>query len=291
MSLFGIGSSADPYRGEEVLLKKSDSEDVKYLVRWTGRDNEEERVGGEKARGNSHDITMWMTSEELLTCCPHLKQSNVKPSSAADATQEAGVGVVVGVESQEEEESLSEDVTSLILRAKRLSDKLKANANSTGSSSKRDHLSSTESMLSNIVSILAAYADIPSLSDTFKQSGIIDLLLDLLSSRVSAVRLSASDMLCSFASYDPPTRSYVLLRLTQCEEGVTDALTGRDMLMQLFADTSQEEYDEEDNDFLPQVCNLLSHIYCCQNVFMLYIMRNYSFAMSSFLIVIILLGT
>ena len=87
-----------------------------------------------------------------------------------------------------------------------------------------------------------------------------------MSSRLPAVRSSASDMLRSFARYDPASRSYVLLRLTQSEEEDITSDEGKgstasqDMLMKLFAETSQVEEDEEetdddddDDDLIPQV--------------------------------------
>ena len=73
-------------------------------------------------------------------------------------------------------------------------------------------------------------------------------------------------MLRSFARYDPASRSYVLLRLTQSEEEDITSDEGKgstasqDMLMELFAETSQVEEDEEetdddddDDDLIPQV--------------------------------------
>ena len=269
MLLCRISSSTAPYHGEEVLLKKGDGEDVKYLVRWIRQQEKEDEakthVAAVPSRPSGRDITIWMNSEELLTCCPHLNSlSNVdsKPSSTTNT--------VVGV-STEEEDLLSSDVTSLITRAKRLNLKLKAsnvNDSNVTSTSIPHHLPSSESLLTNTVNILSTYAKIPSLSHSFKQSGIIDLLLDLLSSRLPAVRSSASDMLRSFARYDPASRSYVLLKLTQSEEeGIASdegegSTASQDMLMELFAETSQVEEDEEisefgddddDDDFIPQV--------------------------------------
>lgn len=129
-----------------------------------------------------------------------------------------------------------EDINTLVGRAERMRQRKGQKRGGVGSK-----------MLSNTISILSAYAKIGTLANTFRESGVLDLLLSLLSSYDLEVRHSASDMLRSLATFDSASRAYVLLQLTRSDEAESatkSTAQSRQMLLDLFAETASSEDSE-----------------------------------------------
>lgn len=235
--VFQVGSDVS-YRGEEIILKRKGREEK--LVRWVSI-QEEPQIDG-----NGHkDLLMWMNDQEIASCCPHLFGTKVceapEPFIMDTGTGLVTAGMQEGVASSDEEDSFREmagDVYDLVARAKRINLNLK----------EKPH-PSNEKLLSNTLNILSAYAKFGSLANSFRQCGVLELLLDLLSSPVAA---DANDMLRSLALYDSTSRSYVLFQLTQSTKEAT--AENRQVLLDLFDDTTLDEEREEASDILlPQV--------------------------------------
>ena len=233
--VFSIGNNPC-YKAEELLLRrKKKGRDEEVLVKWTcslPTSSESDKV--EELR-DANDILMWMTKNEIECCCPHLINRNVTKSEAKN-----DAATSPEPETDDSFQEMVEDVTNLVSRAKRIVQKLSKNSNP-----------NTQRNLSNTINILCAYAKLGSLAESFRRCNALDLLLELLSSNVPHIRQSASEMLRCLAMYDSASRSYVLLQLAQSSEGGACSYENRQMLIDLFAETT--ETNENVNPFLPQV--------------------------------------
>lgn len=257
--VFCIGESSLPYKAEELLLKrKKKGRDEEVLVKWVC--STQPSSPEVKKSEDSQDVLLWMTNKEIKSCCPNL--FNTAPT-LDDAPDHSTLLPQKGGASQDGDDSLkemSEDVSALVARAKRLSQRLAKAPNSFPIAQKN---------LSNTISILCAYAKLGSLAESFRGCNALDLLLDLLSSPVPHIRQGASEMLCCLARYDLTSRSYVLLQLTQTGEeeeeegGGACSFENRKMLMELFAETAQEAESEKLFEvYLPQVMYFAEHESC-----------------------------
>lgn len=240
--VFYIGENL-PYKGEELLLRrKRQGLHDEILVKWVLVESPSDPGKCEKSEeklqdSRTRDYLIWMRKDEIEACCPHLNNtlhtvgsSKYKQSlvSKVDVTTTHDVGAT-----SEEDDSLQEmadDVSNLVNRAKRMTQRLT-----------KKSTPSSEKVLTSTVNILSAYAKLGSLANSFRQCGALDLLLDLLSSQIAIVRHSASDMLRSLATFDSASRAYVLLKLTQSTEMEITTAENRQMLLDLFAETTHDE--------------------------------------------------
>lgn len=224
------------YKGEEIVKRRGEE----VLVKWV-EVSESEPQPTDSNHVPTEDILLWMTDREVSTCCPQLQVSNecvTDMSTGGTTTQHSVVS-----DSGNENDEMIGDITDLIERAQRFNVKVKEAPHP-----------SNERLLSNTVSILSAYAKIGSLADTFKQESVICLLLNLLSSSVSSVRHSASEMLRSLAIHDSACRSHILLTLSSSSHVNEASAEDRQVLLDLFYETTlDEERKKIHNIFIPQV--------------------------------------
>uniref|UniRef100_A0A3B4ZV45 Uncharacterized protein n=1 Tax=Stegastes partitus TaxID=144197 RepID=A0A3B4ZV45_9TELE len=92
------------------------------------------------------------------------------------------------------------------------------------------------------IHVLSAYASIGSLVGVFKETGALNLLMELLCNKETQTRRSAGKMLRALASHDAGSRAYVLLSLSQ-QDGIEQHMDfdNRYTLLELFAETTSSE--------------------------------------------------
>ena len=245
--VFKLGPAAS-YQAEDLVIKrKAPGREEESLVKWSlvdpeGLSSEEYDEYGEKM---CRTYLVWMRNEEVEACCPNLlslqrahdsgqqQQSGLgagEEQAAADSSSTAGKDGEAGEESVTE---MVEDIKSLVARAKRIFAKSREDAG-------RGLGKAGTKMLASTMNILSAYAQVGAVANTFRESGALDLLLDLLTSEDGDIRRSASEVLRSLATFDAGSRAYVLLKLTEGDVTGADKSTSqsRQMLLDLFSDTA-----------------------------------------------------
>ena len=256
--VFYIGENL-PYKGEELLLRrKRQGLDDEILVKWVLVESPSDPGRCEKSEEKSQDsrtrdYMIWMRRDEIEACCPHL--NNILHTVGSSKCKQRLVSKVdvatthdAGAASEEDDslQEMADDVSNLVNRAKRMTHRLK-----------KKSTPNSEKVLTSTVNILNAYAKLGSLANSFRQCGALDLLLELLSSQITIVRHSASDMLRSLATFDSASRAYVLLKLTQSTEGELTTTENRQMLLDLFAETAHDENMSKLSEVsMPQVTTL-----------------------------------
>ena len=244
--VFTLGPAAN-YQAEDLVIKrKYKGKYDESLVKWVqsnptpaGEDYDDEF--GEKMCSN---YFMWMRDEEVEACSPNLLSLQRAHASAGGGQQGASggsAGLSSGLsavpatrqDSETGEESVTEmveDIKSLVSRAKRIL--TKQGGGKLGKAGTK--------MLASTMNILSAYAQVGAVANTFRESGALDLLLDLLTSEDGGIRRSASEVLRSLATFDAGSRAYVLLQLTKGDTSGEDKSTSqsRQMLLDLFSDTA-----------------------------------------------------
>uniref|UniRef100_UPI00358F9E7F cullin-9 isoform X2 n=1 Tax=Myxine glutinosa TaxID=7769 RepID=UPI00358F9E7F len=228
----------------EVLRHRQHDE---YLVRW----NITSANGGALTPSSTVDpgiksesILMWMSKEEVRACCPALlwksksdesrtqgKSDGLSRQNSCELDLEKGVFA-----------SMKTDIHQLVERAQLLL--------------RRSTQSVTTLSISYIIHVLSAYASIGSLAGVFKETGALDLLMELLGNNEGAIRSSAGRMLRALASHDAGSRAYVLLALSQ-QDGIERRMDFDSCytLLELFAETtsSVEHGMSFDGIQLPQI--------------------------------------
>ena len=247
--VFALGQGVD-YHAEDLVIKRIyKGKYEESLVKWVqtnpaeGGDSED-LYDDEFSEKMCNDYVMWMRNEEVEACCPNLlslqrAHAGVE-QQAAMGGKESGVGgpaaQVPSQDSETGEESVTEmveDIKSLVSRAKRILTKTQE-----GEGGKLGKAGTK--MLASTMNILSAYAQVGAVANTFRESGALDLLLDLLTSEDGGIRRSASEVLRSLATFDAGSRAYVLLKLTKGDDSGEDKSTSqsRQMLLDLFSDTA-----------------------------------------------------
>ena len=251
--VFTLGQGVD-YQAEDLVIKrKYKSRHEESLVKWTQVNPEGDRDDYEEEFGEKmcNEYLMWLRNEEVEACCPNLlslqrAQAGGGGGQQQPGEEEAGGGKkgasgpaarMASIEDSETgEESVTEmveDIKSLVSRAKRI-----LTRSQEGETSKLGKAGTK--MLASTMNILSAYAQVGAVANTFRESGALDLLLDLLTSEDSDIRRSASEVLRSLATFDAGSRAYVLLKLTKGDDSGEDRSTSqsRQMLLDLFSDTA-----------------------------------------------------
>ena len=251
---FTLGPAAN-YHAEDLLIKrKYKAKHDESLVKWVL--SNPEALASEKEAPEEYDdeygekmcknYQLWMRNEEVEACCPNLlslqrahaggvgptgaggkESGHASRSSAPAASRDSETG-------EESVTEMVEDIKSLVARAKRIL----AKTHEGGGSGKLGKAGTK--MLASTMNILSAYAQVGAVANTFRESGALDLLLDLLTSEDGGIRRSASEVLRSLATFDAGSRAYVLLKLTEGDGTGEDKSTShsRQMLLDLFSDTA-----------------------------------------------------
>lgn len=288
--VFTLGPAASYYAEDLLIKRKYKEKHEESLVKWVlanpdgaaGGDGKEEYDDEFSEKMCKHYL-MWMRNEEVAACCPNLmslqrahggsavhqklRASSLRGRSGKGKGKGAKGGSAAATQDRETgEESVTEmieDIKSLVSRAKRIIDK----ARESGGKGRVKLGKAGTKMLASTMNILSAYAQVGAVANTFRESGALDLLLDLLTSEDGGIRRSASEVLRSLATFDAGSRAYVLLKLTKGDGTGEDQSTSqsRQMLLDLFSDTAS--VNESDvvlsSTSLPQVRHmLLTHRTC-----------------------------
>uniref|UniRef100_A0A673C4V5 Cullin 7 n=1 Tax=Sphaeramia orbicularis TaxID=375764 RepID=A0A673C4V5_9TELE len=229
--LVQLGPRLQAYPEELIRQRRTHDGQTEYLIRWclVTIDDGSTSGGGTKPE----NILMWMSTEDVYANCPTLlgkrKADAQRPLQAEQRRGEAADGGQVPADVTFDEVELSdmkEDVKNLVRRARK-------------QMAKKSDFSIS---ITHTIHVLSAYASIGSLVGVFKETGALNLLMELLCNKETQTRRSAGKMLRALASHDAGSRAYVLLSLSQ-QDGIEQHMDfdNRYTLLELFAETTSSE--------------------------------------------------
>ncbi|XP_047458377.1 cullin-9 isoform X2 [Mugil cephalus] len=253
--LVQLGPRLQAYPEELIRQRRTHDGQTEYLIRWClvtlddgsssgggageagGVSASSSGVGGAGASSSGEtkpeNILMWMSTEDVYANCPTLlgkrKTDGCQGNGgeAADGCQGNGGEAAADVTFDEVELSdMKEDVKNLVRRARK-------------QMAKKSDFSIN---IMHTIHVLSAYASIGSLVGVFKETGALNLLMELLCNKETQTRRSAGKMLRALASHDAGSRAYVLLSLSQ-QDGIEQHMDfdNRYTLLELFAETTSSE--------------------------------------------------
>ncbi|XP_075411176.1 cullin-9 isoform X2 [Tenrec ecaudatus] len=216
----------------EELLRQRPGHDgcPEYLVRWSvlkcggaGRVS----VGAEE---KAEHILMWLSAPEVYANCPLLLGERVllKGPPHEPAGPSGNFPRDPGGLDEVAMEEMEADVRALVRRAAR--------------QLAEGGPSSLTSAVLHTVHVLSAYASISPLTGVFRETGALDLLMQMLCNPEPQIRRSAGKMLQALAAHDAGSRAHVLLSLSQ-QDGIEQHMDfdSRYTLLELFAETTSSE--------------------------------------------------
>lgn len=216
--LVQLGPRLQAYPEELIRQRRNHDGQTEYLIRWclvTIDDGSGSRGGASEAGSSGSDgaagpasgeskpenILMWMSTEDVYANCPGLlgkRKTDVQrplqleaghgeayhgcPGTTADFPADVTFDEV-------ELSDMKDDVKNLVCRARKQMAK------------KRDFSIS----ITHTIHVLSAYAGIGSLVGVFKETGALNLLMELLCNKETQTRRSAGKMLRALASHDAGT--------------------------------------------------------------------------------------
>lgn len=221
--LVQLGPRLQAYPEELIRQRRNHDGQTEYLIRWClvtiddgsgsgggaseagGAGSGSSGVGGSSGstsgESKPENILMWMSTEDVYANCPTLlgkrKTDTQRPLQQQQEKQQGGEASDGGQRSTSEfptdvtfdEVELSdmkEDVKNLVRRARKQMTK------------KNDFSIS----ITHTIHVLSAYAGIGSLVGVFKETGALNLLMELLCNKETQTRRSAGKMLRALASHD-----------------------------------------------------------------------------------------
>ncbi|XP_037536667.1 cullin-9 [Nematolebias whitei] len=260
--LVQLGPKLQAYPEELIRQRRTHDGQTEYLIRWclvtiddgsnsgdgvnetSGASNGGSGVGGSggstSGETKPENILMWMSTEDVYSNCPTLlgkrKTDLQRPLQQQEQQQEGETADGGACSSSEfptditfdevELSDMKQDVKNLVCRARKQMAK------------KRDFSIN----IMHTIHVLSAYASIGSLVGVFKETGALNLLMELLCNKETLTRRSAGKMLRALASHDAGSRAYVLLSLSQ-QDGIEQHMDfdNRFTLLELFAETTSSE--------------------------------------------------
>ncbi|KAJ8359567.1 hypothetical protein SKAU_G00160920 [Synaphobranchus kaupii] len=244
--LVQLGPKQQAYPEELIRQRRTHDGQTEYLIRWSllavdeggesGAGASEAGGGGGGGSGSggsssseskTENILMWMSTEDVYANCPSLlgkrKTDVQRPLKEERPSTEFPSDVTFD---EVEISDMKDDVKNLVRRARKQMAK------------KSDFAIS----ITHTIHVLSAYASIGSLVGVFKETGALDLLMELLCNKERQTRRSAGKMLRALASHDAGSRAYVLLSLSQ-QDGIEQHMDfdNRYTLLELFAETTSSE--------------------------------------------------
>uniref|UniRef100_A0A8D0D958 Cullin 7 n=1 Tax=Sander lucioperca TaxID=283035 RepID=A0A8D0D958_SANLU len=207
--LVQLGPRLQAYPEELIRQRRNHDNQTEYLIRWCLVTLDDGSGSGGGASEGGGNILMWMTTEDVYANCPTLLG---KRKTDAQRSQDSLHG--------------EEDVKNLVQRARK-------------QMAKKSDFSIS---ITHTIHVLSAYASIGSLVSVFKETGALNLLMELLCNKETQTRRSAGKMLRALASHDAGSRAYVLLSLSQ-QDGIEQHMDfdNRYTLLELFAETTSSE--------------------------------------------------
>uniref|UniRef100_A0A8C1T9K0 Cullin 9 n=1 Tax=Cyprinus carpio TaxID=7962 RepID=A0A8C1T9K0_CYPCA len=227
--LVQLGPALQAYPEELIRQRRTHDGQTEYLIRWSLSSGGGGSSGSTSGESKTESILMWMSTEDVYANCPTLlgKRKN-DPQRPLLEEEERPSGQFPADVTFDEGELLDmkDDVKNLVRRAR----KQMAKNSDFGIS------------ITHTIHVLSAYASIGSLVGVFKETGALDLLMELLCNKERQTRRSAGKMLRALASHDAGSRAYVLLSLSQ-QDGIELHMDfdNRFTLLELFAETTSSE--------------------------------------------------
>ncbi|XP_077469902.1 cullin-9 isoform X2 [Stigmatopora argus] len=208
------------YPEELIRQRRARDGQTEHLIRWRLVDVS---LASPPDGSPRESLLMWMSAEDVYANCPSLLGQRKTSSRPEKAEAEGEVGAFDRVELRD----MEEDVEKLVRRARK-------------QMSRGGEPSSLS--VTHTIHVLSAYAAIGPLAAVFKETGALNLLMELLCHRETQTRRSASKMLRALASHDAGSRAHVLLSLGR-QDGIEQHmdLDNRHTLMELFAETASSE--------------------------------------------------
>uniref|UniRef100_A0A8C1XCK6 Uncharacterized protein n=1 Tax=Cyprinus carpio TaxID=7962 RepID=A0A8C1XCK6_CYPCA len=217
--LVQLGPKLQAYPEELIRQRRTHDGQTEYLIRWS--------LGSTSGESKSESILMWMSTEDVYANCPTLlgKRKNDSQRPLLEEEERPSGQFPADVDKGELLD-MKDDVKNLVRRAR----KQMAKNSDFGIS------------ITHTIHVLSAYASIGSLVGVFKETGALDLLMELLCNKERQTRRSAGKMLRALASHDAGSRAYVLLSLSQ-QDGIELHMDfdNRYTLLELFAETTSSE--------------------------------------------------
>lgn len=221
--LVQLGPRLQAYPEELIRQRRNHDGQTEYLIRWclVTIDDGSGDTGGTSGGGSGggsgvgssggsvsgeskpENILMWMSTEDVYANCPALlgkrKTDTQRPllqEQQQEHEQQEGGGSQLPPDVTFDEVELSdmkEDVKNLVRRARKQMGK------------KGDFNIS----ITHTIHVLSAYASIGSLVGVFKETGALNLLMELLCNKETQTRRSAGRMLRALASHDAGEPSHL----------------------------------------------------------------------------------
>lgn len=222
--LVQLGPQLQAYPEELIRQRRTHDGQTEYLIRWClvtiddgsssggaaseagGTGGGVSGVGGSSSSTSGEtkpeNILMWMSTEDVYANCPTLlgkrktdsqrplQQESQQGGEVVDGDQRGGGEFPTDVTFDEVELSdMKEDVKNLVCRARK-------------QMAKKSDFSIN---IMHTIHVLSAYASIGSLVGVFKETGALNLLMELLCNKETQTRRSAGKMLRALASHDAGT--------------------------------------------------------------------------------------
>ncbi|KAM6185286.1 cullin-9 [Rhynchocyon petersi] len=216
----------------EELLRQRPGHDghPEYLIRWSVLKFGEVGNVDMGSKDKTEHILMWLSAPEVYANCPMLLGE--RALSNGPKHEPAGVsgsfprdpGGLDAVAMGE----MEADVRALVRRAAR--------------QLAEGGTSSLTAAVLHTIHVLSAYASIGPLTGVFRETGALDLLMQMLCNPEAQIRRSAGKMLQALAAHDAGSRAHVLLSLSQ-QDGIEQHMDfdSRYTLLELFAETTSSE--------------------------------------------------
>uniref|UniRef100_A0A3P8YLH1 Cullin 7 n=1 Tax=Esox lucius TaxID=8010 RepID=A0A3P8YLH1_ESOLU len=228
-----LGPKLQAYPEELIRQRRTHDGQTEYLIRWCLLAIDDARVGGSSGstsgESKTENILMWMSMEDVYANCPTLlgkRKADAQRPLQEEEERPSGEFPADVTFDEVELSDMKDDVKNLVKRARKQMAK------------KSDFAIS----ITHTIHVLSAYASIGSLVGVFKETGALDLLMELLCNKERQTRRSAGKMLRALASHDAGSRAYVLLSLSQ-QDGIEQHMDfdNRFTLLELFAETTSSE--------------------------------------------------
>lgn len=208
--LVQLGPTLQAYPEELIRQRRTHDGQTEYLIRWcllaiddgsgSGGGSNEAGGGGGSSSGvggssgstsgesKTENILMWMSTEDVYANCPTLLGKRKADTQRPLQEEERPSGEFPADVTFDEVElsDMKDDVKNLVRRACKQMTK------------KSDFAIS----ITHTIHVLSAYASIGSLVGVFKETGALDLLMELLCNKEQQTRRSAGKMLRALASHD-----------------------------------------------------------------------------------------
>uniref|UniRef100_A0A8C7LPC5 Cullin-9 n=1 Tax=Oncorhynchus kisutch TaxID=8019 RepID=A0A8C7LPC5_ONCKI len=221
--LVQLGTKLQAYPEELIRQRRTHDGQTEYLIRWCLL-----AIDDGSGESKTENILMWMSTEDVYANCPTLLGKRKADTQRPLQEEERPSGEFPADVTFDEVElsDMKDDVKNLVTRARKQMAK------------KSDFAIS----ITHTIHVLSAYASIGSLVGVFKETGALDLLMELLCNKERQTRRSAGKMLRALASHDAGSRAYVLLSLSQ-QDGIEQHMDfdNRYTLLELFAETTSSE--------------------------------------------------